>query len=174
MGETHCPKVKTLNCVDPSIEALDIAKNNLLNYKNCKFENSDVMTCTIKNSSQDFGYSLGVLHHIPNTFLGLKNCVKKLKKGAPFLIYLYYRFDNKPLWYRYLWKITDFIRKIISKMPFKIKFYNLFYSFNIIFPLARTSYLIENWINVQNFPFILRNTSFYTMKTDAQIDLELN
>ena len=59
LGETHCPKVKTLNYVDPSIEALDTAKNNLLNYKNCKFENSDVMTFTIKNSSQDFGYSLG-------------------------------------------------------------------------------------------------------------------
>jgi 2-polyprenyl-3-methyl-5-hydroxy-6-metoxy-1,4-benzoquinol methylase len=43
----------------------------------------------------DFGYSLGVLHHIPDAQKALSDCVKKLKLGAPFLVYLYYSFDNR-------------------------------------------------------------------------------
>ena len=65
-------KVKILICVELILKALDSAKNNLLNYKKCKFEDIDVMTFTIKNSSQNFGYSSGVLHHISNTFLDIK------------------------------------------------------------------------------------------------------
>ena len=40
----------------------------------------------------------------------LKECIKKLKKNAPFLLYLYYRFDNKPLWYKILWTTLDILR----------------------------------------------------------------
>ena len=73
------PKVKRLNCIEPSKLALKEAKLNLKDFKNC-FENRDVMSTKLKNNSQDFGYSLGVLHHIPDTLLALKQCVKKLKK----------------------------------------------------------------------------------------------
>ena len=75
------------------------------------------MDNSLKENSQDFGYSLGVLHHTKDTRQGIKNCVKKLKK-APFLIYLYYKFDNKPRWFKAMWRVSDFFRKIISKMPF--------------------------------------------------------
>ena len=44
----------------------------------------------IKDNSMDFGFSLGVLHHLPDPFEGIKSCVTKLKPGAPFLVYLYY------------------------------------------------------------------------------------
>jgi hypothetical protein len=44
----------------------------------------------------DFGYSLGVLHHLPDPRAGLAACVTKLKPGAPMLVYIYYAFDNRP------------------------------------------------------------------------------
>ena len=94
------PMVKELNCIEPSIKAIKESKNNLKDYNNCKFLNYSVLNHPLKNNSQDFGYCLGVLHHISDTKLGLKNCVDKLKSGAPFLLYLYYKFDNKPIWYR--------------------------------------------------------------------------
>ena len=59
------PKVKLLNCIEPS-EALNIAKN-LENHKNIILIRGDVNNPNLVNESQDFGYSLGVLHHIPNT-----------------------------------------------------------------------------------------------------------
>ena len=69
----------------------------------------------------DFGFSLGVLHHTINTLENLIICTNKLKKGSPFLIYLYYRFDNKPKIYFYVWKISNLLRLIISKLPFLYK-----------------------------------------------------
>ena len=116
------PKVKKLNCIEPSNLAIKQAKLNLKAFKNCSFEKASASKNSLKNNSQDFGYSLGVLHHIPNTLLALQNCTKKLKSGAPFLLYLYYNFDNKPTWFKIIWKLSDILRIIICKLPFFLKF----------------------------------------------------
>ena len=164
------PKVKTLNCIEPSKKALYVAQKNLKEHKNCEFYNDEVNNCILKDNSQDFGYCLGVLHHIPDTKKGLEACVKKLKKGAPFLLYLYYRFDNKPLWFRALWKISDIFRMFISKLPFQYKLYlTKLIAISIYLPLARVSLFFEKLgFNVQNLPISsYRFSSLYTMKTDA-------
>src|SRR5262249_53967858 len=44
----------------------------------------------------DFGFSLGVLHHIPDTARALNDCVRKIRKDGHFMVYLYYNLDNKP------------------------------------------------------------------------------
>ena len=163
------PKVKKLICIDPS-SALDIAKKNLSNFDNCEFESATVDDISIDNNSMDFGYSLGVLHHVPDTAMGIKQCVEKLKKGAPLLLYLYYRFDNRPLWFRFIWSISDLIRKVISKMPYGLRYtLSQFIAAIIYFPLARTSLYLEKLnLNVSNFPLSsYKNLSFYTMRTDA-------
>ena len=164
------PKVKKLNCIEPSKEALEVAKKNLVNYKNCFFEMNNVMENSIEQSSQDFGYCLGVLHHIPNTFLGIEKCVQKLKKGAPFLLYLYYKFDDKPLWFISIWKLSNILRLIISKLPFRAKLYiTTIIALIIYYPLAKFSSILEiSGFNTSNIPISsYKNSSFYTMKTDA-------
>ena len=83
------PKVGKLNCIDPS-SAINIAKKNLKKYDNTEFFQETVDQCSLLDESQDFGYSLGVLHHIPDTQKAIKDCSKKLKKGAPFLFCLLY------------------------------------------------------------------------------------
>ena len=82
-------KVGRLNCIDPS-SAIHVAESNLNKYDNAFFFKETVDECSLENESQDFGYSLGVLHHIPDTQKAIKDCAIKLKKGAPFLLYLYY------------------------------------------------------------------------------------
>jgi ubiquinone/menaquinone biosynthesis C-methylase UbiE len=163
------PRVGHLHCIDPS-QAINVAKYNLKNYNNCTFHKKSVDNLPFENNTMDFGYSLGVLHHIPDTFGGLQNCVNKLKIGAPFLVYLYYAFDNQPFWYRTLWKISDFLRKLISKFPFKIKLIltNII-AFFIYLPLAKISkFLNFIGLNVHSFPLSnYKNKSFYTMRTDA-------
>jgi ubiquinone/menaquinone biosynthesis C-methylase UbiE len=116
------PKVGHLHLIDPS-SAIDVAKSNLADFKNCTFHKSSVDFIDLEDSSMDFGYSLGVLHHIPNTKNALISCVRKLKPGAPFLIYLYYNFDNKPKWYRTLWFFSEIFRKFISKTPHNIRYF---------------------------------------------------
>ena len=63
------PRVKILTCIEPSEKAINEAKNNLSAFNNCEFFNCDVHTNPLKDNSQDFGYCLGVLHHIENSFI---------------------------------------------------------------------------------------------------------
>ena len=115
------PNVKKLTCIDPSPKALKIAQYNLKEFSNINFECATTENSLIKDASQDFGYSLGVLHHIPNTKKGLEDCVRKLKKGSPMLIYLYFNFENKNFLYKFIWICSDICRKFICKCPFYIK-----------------------------------------------------
>lgn len=164
------PRVKLLKCIDPSKLALEQAKENLRHLRNCIFECASVATTDTERESQDFGYCLGVLHHIPDTESGLKNCISKLKRGAPFLLYLYYRFDNKPLWFQVVWKASDFGRRIIAKLPFPFKLaLSQVIALSIYLPLARLSLVLEKCkVNVINVPLsAYRNKSLYFMRTDA-------
>lgn len=164
------PKVKKLNCIEPSNLAIKQAKLNLKAFKNCSFEKASASKNSIKNNSQDFGYSLGVLHHVPNTLLALQNCTKKLKSGAPFLLYLYYNFDNKPSWFKIIWKLSDIVRIIICKLPFFLKYpISQFIAFVIYFPTSLILKILKkNKIKIKNFPLsYYYDKSFYIMKTDA-------
>jgi len=168
-AKSVAPKVKKLICIDPS-SALDIAKKNLSNFDNCVFDSATVDEMPMQDNSMDFGYSLGVLHHVPDTALGIKQCVKKLKIGAPLLLYLYYRFDNRPWWFRLIWFVTDLLRRIVSKMPYKLRYVSSqIISIIIYLPLARFALFLEKLnFNVSNFPLSsYKNLSFYTMRTDA-------
>jgi hypothetical protein len=118
----------------------------------------------------DFGYTLGVLHHVPNTAAGLRACVSKLKRGAPLLVYLYYAFDNRPPWFRRVWQITNVGRQIISRMPFAARLaLSQAIAAGVYLPLARTAALLERaGMDVDAFPLsIYRNRSFYVLQTDA-------
>ena len=115
-------KVNCLICIDASNKAIKVAKRNLWDKNNCHVIQGRIDTLPILDNSLDFAYSLGVLHHLPNTEQALKKCINKLKPGAPFLLYLYYAFDNRPYWYLLIWKCSDILRKIISKAPFQIKY----------------------------------------------------
>lgn len=163
-------KVGKLHCIDASPAALNVAKNNLADNKNCEFHLASVDSIPLPDASSDFGYSLGVLHHIPDTEAGIRACVSKLKPGAPFLVYLYYAFDNKPSWFKMIWKLSHFLRLLISKSPFRLKYLLCqIIAATIYYPIARLSLLIEKaGFSVQNIPLsCYRNWSFYVMRNDA-------
>ena len=137
------PKVKLLNCIDPS-EAIEVAKKNLKEYKNIICYKGSVDKNPIQNASQDFGYSLGVLHHIPDTQKAINSCVKLLKPGAPFLVYLYYSLENRPFFYKTCWRISNFIRVCVYRAnPILKKITCDFLALLIYLPLARISLILE-------------------------------
>jgi SAM-dependent methyltransferase len=165
------PKVTRLTCIDPAADALAVAKENL-----CEFNNIDFLQCTtsevdLNSETMDFGYSLGVLHHLPDAKEAIKDCARLLKPGAPFLIYLYYRLENRPFWYYLLWKFTELQRFWISKSPDLLK--NLItdtIAILVYWPAARTVRALEKiGFNLNNFPLATYSKcSFYTMRTDAR------
>jgi ubiquinone/menaquinone biosynthesis C-methylase UbiE len=160
-AELMAPKVGVLHCIDPAEKALEVARRNV---PGGRFHLADVESIPLADASQDFGYSLGVLHHVPDTQKGLDACVRKLKPGAPFLVYLYYAFDNRPAWYRHLWKASDLIRQQICNLPFPVKkAITSLFALAVYWPLSRASRVLG-----QNCPlYAYRNASFYTLRTDS-------
>ena len=163
------PRVGHLHCVDPSV-AIDVAKRNLVGQPNVSFHQAGVDDLPLADGSMDFGYSLGVLHHIPNTAAAMTACVKTLKPGAPFLVYLYYAFDNRPAWFRAIWKASDLVRRVVANQPHGLRYFlSQILAVTLYWPLARAASLAERaGLNVENWPLTAyRGLSFYTMRTDA-------
>jgi SAM-dependent methyltransferase len=73
------------------------------------------------DSHFDFGYSLGVLHHIPDTAKALNDSVKKIRRGGYFLLYLYYKLENRPFYFKVLYWLSNLIRLVVSKLPTTLK-----------------------------------------------------
>jgi SAM-dependent methyltransferase len=164
------PRVGRLHCIDPAESALDVAKKKLIRFSNCTFHRAGVDDIPLDVGSMDFGYSLGVLHHIPNTQNGIRRCVEKLKVGAPFLLYLYYAFDNRPGWFKAVWRISDALRRVISALPYPSKYFlSQVIALCVYLPLSRFALLLEALgINVSNVPLsAYRHKSFYSLRTDA-------
>lgn len=165
------PRVGLLNCIDPSTEALAVARRNLAGSENVRLVQAIADSVPLEESSQDFGYSLGVLHHIPDTQAAMGACVRLLKPGAPFLVYLYYRFDNRPAWFKALWRLSEIVRACISALPAWSKhLITDSIAVAIYWPLARTARLGELLgSDMRHWPLYgYRSLSFYTMRTDAR------
>ncbi len=164
------PRVSVLHCIDASKEALRVAETNLRDQTNCVLHLASVDAIPLADASMDFGYSLGVLHHVPETAKGIRDCVAKLKPGAPFLIYLYYAFDNRPSWFRRVWKATDYARRAVSQLPYPARYaVSQAIASAVYLPLARSAKVLEQvGVNVSHFPLsAYRKRSFYVMRTDA-------
>lgn len=163
-------RVGTLNCIDPSIKALSVAQRRLGAKPGARFHFASVDAIPLADASQDFGYSLGVLHHIPDTAAAMRDCAAKLKPGAPFLVYLYYAFDNRSAWFRALWGASDLFRHAIARLPFAFrKAITTVIAAIVYWPLARTARLLEKaGMDISGIPLSpYRSNSFYTMRTDA-------
>lgn len=164
------PQVGRLHCIDPS-DAIEVAKRNLLAHDNLVFHRSSVDGKCLPPGSQDFGYSLGVLHHVPDTAAAIRSCVELLKPGAPLLLYLYYAFDNRPWWFRTIWRVSDLVRRMIYRLPPACKhFVTDAIALLVYLPLASVSGLIARLgLGVASIPLsYYRDHSFYTMRTDAR------
>jgi SAM-dependent methyltransferase len=169
-AELVSEKVGCLHCIDPSEKALAVARARLAGATNVTFHQAGVDTMPLADCSQDFGYSLGVLHHVPDPTAGLAACVAKLKPGAPFLLYLYYSFENRPAWFGKLWRLSDLLRREVSKLPFGLrKTVTTGIAVGVYWPLARAARLgAQLGFDTDGFPLsAYKDSSFYTMRTDS-------
>jgi len=163
------PRVGHLHLIDPS-DALDIARRTLASQPNCTFHKTTIDRMPLPDGSMDFGYSLGVLHHLPDTRQGLADCVRALRPGAPFLAYLYYAFDDRPAWFRAIWRASDAIRRVVSHAPGAVRHAAAEgMALCVYFPLARAARALEAiGVDTTNVPLTFyRDKSYYSMRTDA-------
>lgn len=164
------PRVGTLHCIDPSQRALSVARQRMVGQHNVMFHHAAADTIPLADASQDFGYSLGVLHHVPDAARAMADCTRKLKPGAPFLVYLYYALDNRPSWFRVIWRSSDLARRAIARFPFRLRrAVTSIIAALAYWPLARAAWLGEKaGLDVSALPLsAYRYRSFYSMRTDA-------
>lgn len=164
------PHVRLLHCVEPSSAGIAASQRVMLHMDNVQFHKAPVDAMPFPDGSQDFGYSVGVLHHVPDPEAGLQSCVDKLKRGAPFLLYVYYRFDNRPGWFRLIWRASDAVRKRISRLPFRLRSVtSTFLAATTYWPLSRVARLGERLgLSVDQFPLsYYRRHGWATLRSDA-------
>ena len=164
------PRVAHLHLTDISTEALAVARANLAGVANVTFHLAAVEDIALPDGSLDFAYSLGVLHHVPDTGRAIRDIARKLKPGAPFLVYLYYAFDNRPLWYRLIWHASTAVRVVVSRLPYWLRFaVSQLIAVLVYWPLARLARLLDAaGMLPASWPLsYYRDKSFYVLRTDA-------
>lgn len=163
------PRVGKLHCIDPS-DAIEVARRNLADTPNAICHRASADDIPLDDGSQDFGYSLGVLHHIPDPARALGNAVRKLRRGGQMLVYVYYALDNRNAAYRTVWRATNAGRHVIARLPFPIrKAVTSVIAAGVYWPMAKLSATVEKLggdpHHIPLSPY--RSKSFYTMRTDA-------
>lgn len=164
------PRVGHLHCIDASEAALKVARRVLSDCDNVDFRQEDLRDFSVEDSSCDFGYSLGVLHHIPEVEAALATCVAKLKPGAPFLCYLYYDLEEAGYCRRFLLLMVSCGRWLVSRSPWLVR--SLIadgLALTVYLPLARLARAVERFgKDPSRVPlFQYRNRSFYVMRNDS-------
>jgi SAM-dependent methyltransferase len=164
------PRVGTLHAVDASPDALAVARQNLGSLAHVRFHQASVSALPFADGELDFAYSLGVLHHVPDTAAAIRAVATKLKTGSPFLIYLYYALDNRSAPFRAVWMASNAVRMVLSRVPYALQIIaTTIIAAAVYWPLARIAGLLERFGAMpRSWPLAFyRRHSFYVMRTDA-------
>lgn len=113
-------KVKFIEAVDPS-DAVLAAVKFTAECPNVRITKAGIDSIPFSDETFDFVFSLGVMHHLPDTADAIKKAVAKLKKNGYLLLYLYYNLENRKPFFRFIFHVSNFLRRLISKLPFQIK-----------------------------------------------------
>ena len=148
------PHFSLVYALEPSNGASTVLKNKFAQEPKIVVLQETVGANSIPLASLDLAMSLGVLHHIPDTALAIRDVSLRIKPGGMFLCYLYYSLENKPTFYRLIFKGVNAVRKIISGLPQRTKqIVTSGIAAVIYWPLARFSKVLSNFrINTSNIP----------------------
>jgi SAM-dependent methyltransferase len=148
------PYFSTIYALEPSDGARKVLENKFASEPRVKILQETVGANSIPAQSLDLAMSLGVLHHIPDTGLAIKDVSLRIKPGGMFLCYLYYNLENKPFFYKLIFKTVNAVRQVISLLPQRIKRIVCSWIAAIIYwPLARFSKLLNKiGMNTSNIP----------------------
>lgn len=113
-------KAGFIEAIDPS-QAIFAADKLLGDISNVRLAKANTETIPFDDETFDFAMSVGVLHHIPDTQKAMQDCVKKVKKGGYFYCYLYHNLETRGWWFKTLYWLSDQIRKVVCRLPAKMK-----------------------------------------------------
>jgi SAM-dependent methyltransferase len=158
--------------VDPS-HAVFAADNLLGKNEKVVLARASANNLPFADGAFDFVYSIGVLHHIPDTARAMQACVDKVKPGGYFFTYLYYNLDNRGFLFRSLFNVSTVVRKVVSRLPGKAKravcdglavgFYMPFVGLSRLLRGLGVKEAVRSKIPLYGY----ENKSFYIIRNDA-------
>ncbi|RYY01125.1 MAG: class I SAM-dependent methyltransferase [Gammaproteobacteria bacterium] len=164
-------KAGFIEAIDPS-EAIFAADKLIGPIPNVRLTKASIENTPFPDETFDFGMSIGVLHHIPNTEKALHDCVKKIKIGGYFYTYLYYNFENRGSAFKTLFQLVNGVRKITSRLPMRSKkFVCDVIAFTVYLPVVTVGRAMNAFglkTLARKMPLSHYQTnSFFWMRTDA-------
>ena len=164
------PHFSLVYALEPSDGAIEVLKTKFAHEPRIKILQETVGANSIPDACLDLAMSLGVLHHIPDTALAIRDISSKVKNGGVFLCYLYYKLENKPIYYRLIFWVSNLLRWVVSRLPYFLrKFIAQVIAALAYFPLARIAKLLSRLgRDVSNFPLHhYANMPFVMLQNDA-------
>jgi 2-polyprenyl-3-methyl-5-hydroxy-6-metoxy-1,4-benzoquinol methylase len=168
--ERLLPYFSNIIAIEPSDKAVEILKKRFNGDSRVRIEKATVKHNSIINNSADLIISLGVLHHLPNTQEALVDCFRKIKPGGYLLCYLYYNLENKSTIYRTIFYFSNFLRRIILRLPKKLKTLLCYLiALTVYWPMAKMSKVAAKFgLDNSNLPLHhYANFPFLFLKNDA-------
>ena len=148
------PYFSLVYALEPSDGASKVLKNKFADDAKIVVLKETVGVNSIPAASLDLAMSLGVLHHSPDTALAIKDVARSIKPGGVFLCYLYYDLENKPMYYRLIFKGVNVVRRVISASPQPVRRLSATIIAALVYwPLARLSKILSKLgRNTSNLP----------------------
>jgi len=113
-------QVGFIEAIDPS-KAVISASKLLAKKKNTRITQCDLENIPFDEKSFDLVYSLGVLHHMPDTKEAINIATTFVKTNGYLLLYLYYSLDNRGLLFKSIFHISNLFRQVICRLPKGLK-----------------------------------------------------
>jgi SAM-dependent methyltransferase len=169
-AERLAPFFHKVYALEPSAAAVQVMNEKFSKEPRMIVLNENVEENSIPENSLDLAISLGVLHHIPDTSQAILDVGKRIKSGGTFLCYLYYKIEDKPFYYRAIFRIVNVVRFSISRMPHAVRMlFAKLIAFSVYLPLARYSkFNLNRGKDVSNIPLHhYANMPFVMLENDA-------
>ncbi|MBI4485112.1 MAG: methyltransferase domain-containing protein [Acidobacteria bacterium] len=93
--------------------AIDAAYRNIGHRPNVHLAQADIFALPFRPDTFDLAYSIGVLHHTPDTRAAFARIVPTVKPGGKFAVYLYARYGSAH-------RASDAIRVVTTRLPLKL------------------------------------------------------
>ena len=148
------PYFSRVYALEPSNGASSVLKSKFTGDPKIVILQETVGTNSIPVGSLDLAMSLGVLHHIPDTALAIKDVARSIKPGGIFFCYLYYNLENKPAYYKFIFEVVNIVRRVISASPQPLRRLSATIIAALVYwPLARLSKVLSTLgRNTANLP----------------------
>jgi SAM-dependent methyltransferase len=94
-------------------EAVDAAFANLGGRSNVHLAQADIFALPFRPGTFDRAYSIGVLHHTPDTELAFARVATAVREGGQMAVYLYARYGPTA-------RASDAIRRVTTRLPTRL------------------------------------------------------